>query len=327
MTLSPKGEGINSELVYLTYLILLSLECQLLFSHFSLISLPMISTYGKKVVRVLTITLILNLIVCAAKLIYGIITKSLSLEADGFHSLLDSSSNIVGLIGIYLASRPADVDHPYGHRKIEAIASMGISLLLFITCYEIITSVISRIQNPITPHISVLSFIIIGGSVVINYFVATYEKKKGDLLKSDILVADSIHTRTDIFVSLSVIVSFIAVMLGMPIIDIVIASGIVIFIVIAAFRILSGSVNTLLDAQLIDPTEIEKIVTGIPGVSKCHKIRSHGTRSGIFVDLHIHVNPKMKTEDSHELTHQVVQKIKEKLPEVIEVLIHAEPFR
>lgn len=285
----------------------------------------MISTYGKKVVRVLTITLILNLIVCIAKLVYGVITKSLSLEADGFHSLLDSSSNIVGLIGIYLASRPADIDHPYGHRKIEAIASMGISLLLFITCYEITTNVISRIQNPITPHINILSFVIIVVSTVINYFVATYEKKKGDFLKSDILVADSIHTRTDIFVSLSVIVSFIAVMLGMSIIDIIIASGIVIFIVIAAFRILSGSINTLLDAQLIDPTEIEKIVTGIPGVSECHKIRSRGTRSGIFIDLHIRVNPEMKTEDSHELTHQVVQKIKEKLPEVIEVLIHTEP--
>lgn len=279
----------------------------------------------KEVRKVLVITFFLNLLVSGAKLVYGMMTRSLSLEADGFHSLFDSAANIVALVGIFLASKPPDKEHPYGHRKIETLATLGISFLLFATCFEIISNVVDRIKNPVVPEIHVLSFVIMVATMIINYGVSTYESKKGKQLKSDILIADSIHTRTDIFVSFSVIVSFVAVLLKAPFVDIVIASGIVLFIIYAAWKIMYRSLNVLLDAQPMAPEDIENIVMKIPGIVLCHKIRSRGTANGVFVDLHIHVDPQLSTEDSHTLTHKVIKTLKDSHPEILDILIHTEP--
>ena len=279
----------------------------------------------KEVKRVLVITFLLNLAVCGAKLIYGFMTKSLSLQADGFHSLFDSSSNIVAMIGVILASKPPDETHPYGHRKIETLAALGVSFLLFATCFEIITSVMERIRHPIIPQVDFLSFVIMGGTVAVNLWVSTYEARKGLDFKSDLLLADAMHTRSDIFVSLSVIGSFVAVLLEAFFLDIVIAGGIVLFIVHAAFRIMHRSLNVLLDAQPMSPIGIEEAVMHIPGVLLCHKIRSRGGGYGIFVDFHIHVDPLMTLEKAHSLTHEVIRQVKEKYPEIVDVVVHTEP--
>ncbi|MBI4411662.1 MAG: cation transporter [Deltaproteobacteria bacterium] len=285
----------------------------------------MARTTDREVKQVLIITFLLNLVVCGAKLIYGFATKSLSLQADGFHSLLDSSSNIVGMIGVILASRPPDESHPYGHRKIETLAALSISFLLFATCYEITTNVVERIGHPVIPQVHFLSFLIMAVTVGVNLWVSSYEMKKGLKLKSDFLLADSMHTRSDVFVSLSVIGSFVAVLLNAVFLDIVIAAGIVLFIIYAAFRIMHRSLNVLLDAQPLNPLGIEETVMAIPGVLFCHKIRSRGAANGIFVDFHIHVEPLMTLEDAHSLTHEVIRQVKEKYPEIVDVVVHTEP--
>lgn len=285
----------------------------------------MLTPNDKQVLKVLWITLFLNAIVSIAKLIYGHITASISLQADGFHSLLDFSSNIVGIFGIILAAKPADEGHPYGHRKIETIASIGISFFLFFTSYELIITVWDRIKNPAIPHVDLLSFVIMGVTIGVNFFVAVYERRVGEKLKSDLLLADSSHTKSDLFVSLSVMASFVGVLLGIPWLDVAIAIGIVVFIFYVGFRILFNNLNVLLDAQTIDPEIITKMVLSVPGVQHCHKVRSRGTRNRVFLDLHIHVEPTMTTELSHELTHIVIRKIKKQFTEVADVLIHTEP--
>lgn len=283
------------------------------------------SDRDKKIIQVLGIILGLNLGVSLAKLIYGYLTHSLSLEADGFHSLIDSSSNMIGLVGIILASKPPDEGHPYGHRKIEALATLAIAFLLYATCFEIISNVINRLKNPVIPHVDFYSFLIMGVTIVVNSIVYLYERREGEKLKSDILIADSLHTKSDLLVSASVIVSFVGVIFKVGVLDVVIAIGIVLFIIYVAYRVISSSINILIDAQLINPQMIVDVVNTIEGIDKCHKIRSRGTRGGIFVDLHIHVNPLLSTEASHKITHHAIKVIKEKFPEVVDVLIHTEP--
>lgn len=285
----------------------------------------MLNPSDKQVLKVLWVTLFLNALVSAAKLIYGHITHSISLEADGFHSLLDFSSNIVGIIGIILAAKPADEDHPYGHRKIETIGAIAISFLLFLTSTDLVLTIWGRIKNPSVPHVDVWSFVIMGVTIVVNFFVATYEKRVGERLKSDLLLADSTHTKSDLLVSVSVMASFAGVLFGVPWLDLAIACFIVVFIFYVGFRILSTNLNVLLDAQTIDPEIITKMVLSVPGVQHCHKVRSRGTRNRVFLDLHIHVEPTMTTELSHELTHIVIRKIKKQFTEVADVLIHTEP--
>lgn len=279
----------------------------------------------EKVKRVLAVTFFLNLFVCVAKLTYGAKTHSLSLTADGFHSLFDSLSNVIAYIAMMMAFKPADEGHPYGHRKLETLASLGIALLLFGTCFELITMIINRFRQPEPTTVDFLSFVIMGFTIIVNYSVSRYELKKGYELKSDILLADGTHTKTDMLVSTLVIISFVGVLARFPLLDVFIACGIVFFIIYAAIKILYLNLNILLDARSIDPRLVEKTVMSIPGIYLCHKIRSRGTRNGIFVDLHIHVNPGLSTVEAHHLTHEVITTIKNKYPEVLDVLIHTEP--
>lgn len=281
----------------------------------------------RNVLKVLLITLFLNLSVAILKLIYSQITQSLSLEADGFHSLFDSSSNVIGLVALLFAFRPANEKHPYGHRKIEALASMGISFLLFFTCYELIGGIVDRLENPADVKINLASFLVMFLSMTTNFFVARYEDKKGHELKSEFLHADAKHTKSDIYVSLSVIGSFVASKIGYPIFDIIIAAIITIFIIITAFIILFDSFKILTDAQILNTDEVKNVVESVPGIYHSHKIRSHGTKGGVYLDLHIHVNPTLSTSASHRLTHKVIDTLKEQYPEIIDVMIHTEPAK
>src|SRR5688572_25675335 len=119
---------------------------------------------------VLLRVLALNLLVAGAKLIYGIATGAISMVADGIHSAMDSSSNVIGLIGTAVAARPPDPGHPYGHRKFEVIAALGITFLLFLACYEILTGAVERLMSGSPPEVTGWSFAIMIGTIVINLF-------------------------------------------------------------------------------------------------------------------------------------------------------------
>ena len=123
--------------------------------------------------------------------------------ADGFHSISDGASNIVGMIGIVMASKPKDIDHPYGHKKFE-------TMLLFIS-FNVIKSSISKLFNPSTLEVSIESLIIILITLFINIFVASYENRQGQKLNSQLLIADSLHTKSDIFVSIGVLIALFSV--------------------------------------------------------------------------------------------------------------------
>lgn len=282
-------------------------------------------TRNREVRRVLWITFLLNLLVAGFKLGYGNFTNSLSMVADGFHSLLDSSSNIVGLVAISLAARPPDLGHPYGHRKAEALGAMLISGLLFWACYEIASSAWERFHNKSSPEVTVFSFIIIVGTMAINYAVSRYEHNRGHALGSQILTADSRHTRSDVYASTSVIISLIAVKLHWGWVDIVAAGAIAVMVGYSGYHIILESLNTLMDHAQLNTREVKDIVMGVEGIKSCHNVRTRGNPQAVYMDLNIHVNPQLPVQDAHRLTHRVIAAIKERLPQVVDVVVHTEP--
>jgi cation diffusion facilitator family transporter len=169
-----------------------------------------------KIKWVLITILILNWGVAGAKLFYGWLIRSASMTADGFHSFSDGSSNIIGLIGVWIASRPIDETHPYGHKKFETLTSIGISILLFLVCFNVVREGIHRFLNPVVPRINVSSFLVMGITLAINVAVMIYEKRTGLALKSDVLISDALHTRADILTSSSVILTFVGIQFGFP---------------------------------------------------------------------------------------------------------------
>ncbi|HYV51570.1 MAG TPA: cation diffusion facilitator family transporter [Dongiaceae bacterium] len=288
-------------------------------------AVEVVSTRDAAVGRVLWIVLFLNLLVAALKLVFGFLSGALSMVADGFHSALDASSNVIGLTGMRAARKAPDPEHPYGHRKFEALAALAISLFLFITCYEILSSLIGRLHGEHQVRPRVVTFVAMGLSIVINAFVTRYEQRAAKRFKSIILSADARHTQSDLYASVGVIASLIAALLGFPMLDWIVALVIAGLIAYSGYLVVQSSLSVLSDSQVVDPEQVARIATQVEGVSYAHRVRSRGLPDDIHVDLHIHVARDMNVSDAHELAHECSKRIREEIEGVTDVVIHLEP--
>jgi cation diffusion facilitator family transporter len=278
---------------------------------------------------VFALTLGFNLLVSVSKLVWGYHTNTLSITADGFHSLLDAVANVVGIVGLNYSMKPADHNHPYGHRKFEAIASMIISFFIFLTCFEIAGEGFSRFFSTehTHPKVSAASYIIIGVTLGINLLVSWYENKKGKELKNDLLLADAKHTMSDCMVSFAVILSMIAVQMGFLWADTILALIVAVIILKVGFDLIMVHFSALTDEAVLDPKEVTAIVLSVPGVLDCHKIRSRGMQDHVFIDLHIQVDPTLTVKEAHGISYLVEEKLENAFDgRVNEVLVHIEEY-
>jgi len=279
----------------------------------------------KEIKKILLIVLVLNWLVALSKIIYGIFTNCISIKSDGFHSLFDGVSNIIGLIGITVASLPKDKNHPYGHKKYETLFSLGIATLIFITCFNLIKEGLIRFYNKKIPFVNLGSFLIMIITITINFFAMRYEYRKGKELKSDILISDSLHTKSDIFTSVSVIIALILLKFKFFIFDPITTIIIALFIAYTGFEIVKESQGILCDEMVLDTKDIEKIVLSVDGVEACHKIRTRGRPDDIHIDLHVQVRKDMSVEKAHIISYKIEEIIKKKINGVSDVIIHMEP--
>ena len=287
----------------------------------------MISKNVKRIRDVLLIILLANIFVAVLKIVIGNFVKSASMTADGFHSLSDGASNVVGLVGIWYASKPEDTDHPYGHRKFETLASLFIGGMLTFVGINIAISALQRFARPVVPNITLTSIIILVATLGINIFVSWYEYGEGRKLKSQILISDSYHTRSDIFVSIGVLVTLVCIRLGLPsVIDSVASIVVSLFIFYAAYEIFKETSEVLVDKAVVDCETIRKIVLEFPDVKNVHQIRSRGKADDLYIDLHIMTEPTMSVEKSHTLIHNIESKMKEAICSDTQVIVHLEPY-
>lgn len=275
--------------------------------------------------RILAIILVLNLLVAVAKIAFGMMSGSLAIAADGFHSVLDASGNVVGLIGISIASRPPDRDHPYGHHRYETLASLAIAALMLLALFTLVQQAWGRLQSGNSPDVSVISFAIMLVTLGINAGVTIWERRAGKRLASTLLMADARHTTSDIYVSLSVIGALIVVALGYHWADAAITLVIAVAIAWGAWEIVRDATFVLSDAVAAEPKDIEAVALSIPGVQGTHNIRSRGGEGRTWVDLHIQVDPEMSVHTSHEIASVVAHRVEESLGQPADVTVHVEP--
>lgn len=277
--------------------------------------------------RVLWIILLLNAAVAAAKLVTGMLTGAVAMIADGFHSSMDASSNVVGLVGVRMAAQPPDEDHPYGHRRFETLATLAIGGLLLVAAWEILQTMLDRLLQGGTPEVTVISFVVMIGTMLLNLGVTMYERREGRRLHSDILLADASHTASDFYVSLSVVVSLAVTALGYSWIDIVVALLIVGVIARAGLGIIGQTSNVLADHQTLDPAEIRQVVDGIPGIEETVRVRSRGPVDGVYVDIDARVKPAVTTDHAYAIAKTIKQHVRDAFPGVQEVQVHFAPQR
>jgi cation diffusion facilitator family transporter len=276
--------------------------------------------------RVLWLTLGLNLAVAGSKIAYGHATSVLSIRADGFHSLTDSVNNLVGLMGVFFAARPADAGHPYGHAKFEVLAAGVVGLSLLGMAYDVLTSAAGRLFGGAPPpKLDALAFVVLALTLGVNIIVARYERKQAELLESPFLASDAAHTSSDVLVTLGVIITVGLVQAGFGALDSVMALGIAGFIAWTGVQVLRQNLRYLADAAALEPEAVHAVVLQVAGVASAHKIRTRGAPGDIHVDLHVQVARHLDVVTAHRVTHWVIDAIKAKLPGVTDVVVHTEP--
>jgi cation diffusion facilitator family transporter len=275
--------------------------------------------------RILLWVLLLNVCVASAKWVYGVITQSLGMQADGLHSFFDGLSNVVGLLGLWLASPLPDANHPYGHKKFETLTAGAIGGFLVMTCLYLLWKAYHSWTMELSPQVTTMSFVIMLTTLGINILVTYWERKKGKELKSDILTADSYHTASDILTSVSVLAGLFAVQAGYPLIDPVVAIVIAGVIAWTATIVLKDVLLSLTDQIRIDPQDIRTAVMTIPGILDCHEIRTRGLTNHVFIDLSIHVEPAWTVEQAHGLATEVEDFLLTHFESIEDAVVHIEP--
>ena len=260
-----------------------------------------------------------------AKLSFGYATGSVSIISDGFHSLADSASNIMGLVAARAARKPPDEDHPYGHRKYETLAAAGIFVFLLFAVVEVARTAIATLASGRGTNVTVLSFAVMAVTLIVNVIVVRYESGEARRLTSELLHADAMHTRSDVLTSCAVVGSLAAVKLGYPIFDPVGGIFIAAFIARTAWGVARDTSKILSDRVVLVEDDIRKVVMGVPEVVGCHQIRSRGSEDHIFIDLHVWFRGETTLHEAHRLSHIVKDRLLEAYPQIADAIIHIEP--
>ena len=274
-----------------------------------------------------TISIILNTLLFALKYWVGIETFSIAIIADAWHTLSDSLTSLVVIIGFKISSKPADEKHPFGHGRAEIISSVIIGTLLAMVGVNFLIASIQRFINHQFASYGNLAIIVFIISVIVKEGLAQFSIRAGKRINSQSLIADGWHHRSDALVSLMILVG---IFIGEYFWWVDSIMGIVVSLVIfyTTYSILKVSVSTLIGEEPSKDfeTEIRKIVNNsLSRDVKLHHFHSHKYGDNKELTFHIRLPADMRLEDAHGITEEVEKKIREKMN--IETTIHIEPIK
>lgn len=279
--------------------------------------------YARRVRRVLTLVLVLNLAVAVGKLVAGAMANSLAVVGDGLHSGMDALANVVALAVLRLSTAPPDEDHPYGHSRYETISAFVLSGLLLLTAFELGQAAVDRFLDPQPTHVTNLTMGVMLVTLAVNVGVSTYERREARRHGSELLEADAAHTRADVYVSSAVIGGLLLAPLGPPFLDPLLALGVALFIAWSSWQVFRNVMPVLTDRIVFDPVEVARVVRGVPGVVSVHDIRSRGLPREAFVQMHLVVD-REDVAGAHAVADEVERRLAAELG-VKEAFVHIEP--
>jgi len=271
------------------------------------------------------VSIIGNIILAVLKLIFGLMTNSIALLADAFHTGSDILTSAVVLVGFKLAKKPADIEHPYGHGRIEPIATLIISLLLIWAGIEFAHASYDRLHDPPGVEWNAAAFGLMLLSTGVKEWMARFALALGKRIKSDMLKADAWHHRSDAAASAFVAISLGATFFGYQKVDSVFGFLVAILIIYTGFNLLRSMVDVLVgkapSQDLID--RIVKTGLSVEGVEQVHDINVHDYGHQKVVSLHVVISGDTETSRSHHLAELVEKSIGESLN--ASAVVHVDP--
>lgn len=281
--------------------------------------------------RVTFLGMVVNTLLAAVKLLAGVLGHSHALIADGVESLADLFSSVVVWRGVVVAAEPADADHPYGHGKAEPLASAVVATLLLVAALWI---AVHAVREILRPHQAPAPFTLLVLIAVVGIKEALFRRafREATSLESTVVQTDAWHHRSDAITSLCAGIGIAIALLGGPgyeAADDVAALAAAGIIAWNGWWLLRGASGELMDAAPSVPVaeESRRVAEGVPEVRAVEKCLARKMGWHYYVDMHVQVDPGMTVERSHAVAHQVKDRVREKLPQVRDVLVHIEPVR
>jgi cation diffusion facilitator family transporter len=269
--------------------------------------------------------LVANLIVVVIKFTVGFDTNSLAVFGDALQSSVDAASNIFGIFVVRVAAKAPDEDHPYGHSKFETLGALLIALFLVLSIFELVRGAMARLMSG-APSLNVSSTALglLVFTLLVNIGVVWYETRAARRLKSDLLLADALHTRTDVFITLGVLGGLALARAGLAWADPALGLIVAVLVGRAGYQILRRAIPSLVDERAFDQTTIQQEAEGVDGVVSAYAIRSRLAGDRRFAELTIAVDGGADVASAHRIADQVEGRLKDRL-HLDEVTVHVEP--
>lgn len=280
--------------------------------------------------RVAFITIVENALLSIFKLFAGFFAKSNAMISDAIHSASDVFSTIVVLIGVKLASKDSDKEHPYGHERLECVAAILLSMVLLFTGLEIGSKAFENIISGEYGNLERPGMLALVAAIVsivtkeLMYWYTRYHAKKID---SSALMADAWHHRSDALSSVGALIGIGGAMLGYPIMDSIASLVIFVFIAKAAYDIFKDAIDKMVDHSCDEETEksIYDAVMEHEEVLGIDLLQTRIFGNKIYVDVEIQVNGTYTLQEAHKIAEEVHENIEQNFPKVKHVMVHVNP--
>jgi cation diffusion facilitator family transporter len=275
------------------------------------------------------LSIVSNSLLIALKVAAAAITGSIAILTEAVHSLIDLMASVVAYTSVRKADEPADVEHPYGHQKVESLAAAIEGMLILVGAGVIIYEATRRLVEAAEIETVGLGIAVMAFSGVANLIVSAYLGQQAKVHESPALEGDAAHLRTDAYTSFGVLAGLVLVELtGESSFDAIAALVVAVAIVVSGLRIITRSSRVLVD-EALPPNELDRIEDAIaaarpPEVAGYHKLRARRAGSRRYVDLHVQFRSGTSLEQAHSLAHRMRSAIEAELP-AADVLIHVEP--
>jgi cation diffusion facilitator family transporter len=287
-----------------------------------------LDTRYQEIRKVTLVGAVVDLVLGVAKIIVGVIASSQALIADGIHSLSDLATDFLVLFAAKHAHREADDEHPYGHGRIETVATVVLGVSLVAVAVGISYDAIRRLMAPeLLLHPGWLALLVALISVLSKELIYQYTVRAARRLRSKMLRANAWHSRTDAISSIIVVIGVIVTMLGYPTFDALAAVAVALMVAKIGWDLLWKSLQELIDTAL-DPERVEAIretIMAVDGVRTCHMLRTRHSGSDALVDVHILVDPALSVSEGHQIGEAVRWRLIKTIDDVSDVTVHIDP--
>ncbi|MGB5425825.1 MAG: cation diffusion facilitator family transporter [Gammaproteobacteria bacterium] len=278
--------------------------------------------------KVTLVGAVVDLVLGVAKIIVGVIASSQALIADGIHSLSDLATDFLVLFAAKHAHREADDEHPYGHGRIETVATVVLGVSLVAVAIGISYDAVRRLMAPeLLLHPGWMALLVAVISVLSKELIYQYTARAARRLRSKMLHANAWHSRSDAISSIIVVIGVVATMLGYPSFDALAAVAVALMVAKIGWDLLWQSLQELIDTAL-DPERVEAIretIMAVDGVRTCHMLRTRHSGSDALVDVHIQVDPALSVSEGHQIGEAVRWRLIKTIDDVSDVTVHIDP--